>query len=96
MKHVVHDWDDEHAIQILSNCRKAMGPGGKILVVDRVIGSPNRPDQAKLYDLAMLVSAGGRERNESEWRILFAAAELHLERTIAMPTPQSIIEATLA
>src|SRR5579863_3320864 len=37
MKHIIHDWDDEKSIKILSNCRKAIRPGGKLLVVDHVL-----------------------------------------------------------
>lgn len=40
LKHVIHDWDDKHAVQILSNCARAMRLDGKVLVVDRVIGPP--------------------------------------------------------
>jgi SAM-dependent methyltransferase len=96
MKHIIHDWDDERAAQILANCRKAIRPGGKVLVVDRVVGPPNQPDQAKWFDLEMLVNPGGLERSEPEWRSLFAASGFRLERIIPMPAPQSILEATPA
>ena len=43
MKHIIHDWDDERSRQILTNCRRAIKPNGKLLVVDRVIGPPNAP-----------------------------------------------------
>jgi len=38
MKYIIHDWDDTKAAQILTNCRKAIRAGGKLLVVDRVVG----------------------------------------------------------
>jgi SAM-dependent methyltransferase len=96
MKHIIHDWDDEDAARILANCRTAMRPGGKVLVVDRVIGPPNQPDPGKLMDLEMLVNPGGLERSEREWHRLFAASGFRLERIIPMPAPQSILEATVA
>jgi len=96
MKHVIHDWDDERSVRILSNCRQAMCPGAKLLVVDRVLGAPNAPDQGKLMDLEMMVLPGGIERSEPEWRKLFAASGFRLERIISMPAPQSILEATPA
>ena len=37
MKHIVHDWDDERASQLLRNCCRAMRSGAKLLVVDVVI-----------------------------------------------------------
>jgi SAM-dependent methyltransferase len=96
LKHVIHDWDDERAAQILANCRKAIRPGGKLLVVERVVGPPNQPDPAKLMDLEMMVLPGGLERSEPEWRSLLAASGFRLDRIITMPAPQSILEATPA
>jgi SAM-dependent methyltransferase len=96
MKHIIHDWDDEHATKILKNCRRAMRPDSKLLVVDRVVGPPNQPDQAKLFDLEMMVNPGGLERSEPEWRRLFGMSGFRLERTIPTPAPQSILEGTPA
>jgi O-methyltransferase domain/Dimerisation domain len=94
LKHVIHDWDDAHSTKILSNCRAAMRASSTLLVVDRVVGPPNQPDQAKLFDLEMMVNPGGLERSEPEWRSLFGASGFRLERIIPMRTPQSILEAT--
>ena len=37
IKHVLHDWDDEHATQILRNIRKAMRPDSRLLIVEGLI-----------------------------------------------------------
>ena len=37
LKSVIHDWDEEAAIEILRTCRAAMDEHGKLLVVERVI-----------------------------------------------------------
>jgi SAM-dependent methyltransferase len=95
MKHIIHDWDDEHATKILSNCRRAMKPGGKLLVVDRVIGPPNVPDGKKFFDVAMMLMPGGRERSEPEWKALYAAGGFRLTRILPTPAPHSIIEGVL-
>jgi SAM-dependent methyltransferase len=92
MKHIIHDWDDEHAAKILINCRRAMKPGGKLLVVDRVIGPPNAPDPKKFFDVAMMLMPGGRERSEPEWKALYADAGFRITRIIQTPAPHSIIE----
>jgi hypothetical protein len=34
---ILHDWDDERCHSILVNCRQAMRPGGKLLVVEQVL-----------------------------------------------------------
>jgi hypothetical protein len=37
LKSVLHDWDDARSIAILKNCREAMGPDSRLLVVERVV-----------------------------------------------------------
>ena len=39
LKNILHDWDDERAEQILTHCRRAIVPGGRVLVVE--IGIPD-------------------------------------------------------
>ena len=95
MKHIIHDWDDERATKILTNCRRAMKPGGKLLVVDRVIGPPNAPDPQKFFDVAMMLMLGGRERSEPEWKALYAAAGFRVTRILPTPAPHSVIEGVL-
>ena len=93
MKRVIHDWDDEHAIQILLNCRKAMRPGGRVLVVEVVIGSAGESRFAGLLDLEMLViTQRGRERTEEEFRKLYEAAGFKCLRVVATEAPVSIVE----
>jgi SAM-dependent methyltransferase len=92
MKHIIHDWDDERAAKILKNCRRGLKPGGKLLVVDRVIGPPNAPDPKKFFDVAMMLMPGGRERSEPEWHALYASAGFRVARILQTPAPHSIIE----
>jgi len=95
MRHVIHDWDDVAAVAILRNCRKAMGPGGRVLVIENVIPSGNGPGFGKWLDLMMLV-AGGRERTEEQYRQLFAKAELAVHRVIPTTHEVSVIEGVAA
>ncbi|MEZ0335692.1 MAG: methyltransferase, partial [Gemmatimonadales bacterium] len=37
MKKVLHDWSDDDAVRILVNCRRAMAPGGRVLVAETVV-----------------------------------------------------------
>ena len=92
MKYVLHDWADELCVKILSNCRKAIAPGGRLLVVDTVIPPGNAPHWGKLLDINMLVVAGGRERTREELRALFAGAGFKLSRVIPTRCPLSIVE----
>ena len=92
MKYIIHDWDDEHSNKILTHCRKGIREGGKLLVVDRVVGPPNQPDLTKFMDLEMMVLPGGLERDETEWRALFAANGFRLENVIRTHGPMCIME----
>jgi hypothetical protein len=91
MKHILHDWDDEHCLTILKNIRRAITANGKLLVADYVVGSPNAPDTAKLMDLEMLM-IGGKERTEPEWHALFREGGFELQRVVPTPAGLSVIE----
>ncbi|HEY8478563.1 MAG TPA: methyltransferase [Spirillospora sp.] len=76
LKSVIHDWDDEKAAAILRNCRAAMGAGARILLLEQVMPETVTPETAAVVrnDLNMLVSTGGRERTEAEYRNLLEGA----------------------
>jgi ubiquinone/menaquinone biosynthesis C-methylase UbiE len=92
-RHIIHDWDDEKATTILKNCRAALKPGGKILVVESVVPPGNEPYFGKDLDLTMLVMPGGEERTEAEYRTLFGGAGLKLARIVKSPTEMCVLEA---
>ncbi len=91
LRHVVHDWRDEDAATILRNCRNAMKPDGKILVVEIVVPAGNDPSFAKWMDL-MMVTYGGKERSEKQYRQLFAQAGLRLTRLVPTKDVISVVE----
>ena len=90
---IIHDWDDDRAVTILKNCRRAMADGARLLILEQVVPPGNEPSLSKLYDLHMLVLYRGRERREDEYRALLAAANLQLARVIPTRVPRSVIEA---
>jgi hypothetical protein len=92
MKYIIHDWYDPECIKILSNCRKTIRPGGRLLVVDQVVPPRNEPGLVKFMDLEMLVLPGGMERTEQEFRELLAASGFRLERIIPTPGLHCIVE----
>jgi precorrin-6B methylase 2 len=95
MKSVLHNWDDESASRILRRCAAAMHERARLIVVESVIPPGNDASEAKLFDINMMVTAGGQERTEAEYRALLHAAGLRLVRTTATPSPLSLIEAIL-
>jgi hypothetical protein len=97
MKHIIHDWDDERATQILRNCHRAMQPAGKVLIVDAVIPPGNRAHFGKLLDLEMLVlTPRGRERTQAEFRELLKRSGFRLRRVVPTETHLSVIEGVRA
>ncbi len=92
MKHIIHDWPDDVCIKLLAACRKAVNPGGKLLVVDNVIHPGNDFSPGKFLDLQMLIFPGGRERTEKQFRDLFTAAGWELSRIIPTAAADSIVE----
>ncbi|HUE82398.1 MAG TPA: methyltransferase [Pyrinomonadaceae bacterium] len=93
MKFIIHDWDDERAVKILKNINSAAPDEGRLLLVEMVVPEDNGPHFSKIQDLEMLVSPGGVERTETEYRDLLAQAGFELRRIIPTKSPLSIIEA---
>jgi O-methyltransferase/methyltransferase family protein len=92
LKAILHDWEDEEAVSILQTCRRAMGPQGTLLVIERVVGPRNEDAAAKLSDLNMLVMPGGKERTCEEFDELFEKAGFHLADAIRTGAEISVIE----
>lgn len=82
LKSIIHDWDEECAVAILTNCRRAMGQRGTLLLVEEMLSA----------DRDVLVSPGGQERTEAEYRALLAAAGFTLSRVIPTGTRVDIVE----
>ena len=83
---VVHDWDDESCVRILSNVREALPPGGRALVLEQELPTHDGWHLAKALDLEMLVDTGaGRERTRAEFDALFTRAGLRVTRRGALP-----------
>ncbi len=96
LKDIIHDWDDEHAAVILSVCRRATGPRGRIMMIERGLPSQVTDDPAHLNsvmtDLHMMVLLGGRERTLDEFRRLLDGASFKLTRSVP-GTPWQLVEA---
>ena len=96
LKWIVHDWDDDAAISILRNCRTAMTPGGRVLLVEVVVPEGSAGSAATGLDTTMLVFTGGRERTEREYRDLLHRAGMTLIKVTPTGSRFSLLEATTA
>jgi hypothetical protein len=94
LSRILHDWGDAPSRTILRHCRKAMSPGGKLLIVEAIIKPSNVPDFGKLSDLYMLVLMdNGFEREADEFRALLGSAGFSLVKIWPVDGVISVIEA---
>jgi SAM-dependent methyltransferase len=96
LKSIVHDWDDQQSVKILSNCVRALRPNGRIILIEWVVPEHGKPGAAALSDLNMLVLLPGRERTASQFEQLFRASGLRLDRITAVASSMQVIEASPA
>ncbi|KAJ4790466.1 O-methyltransferase [Rhynchospora pubera] len=99
LKFILHDWADEDCIKILQRCKEAIPPrdaGGKVIIVDAVIGSVSSTrcrESQLLFDMMMMtVCPGGKERDEEEWWNMFKEAGFSSYRITANLGIRSLIE----
>jgi precorrin-6B methylase 2 len=96
LKWIIHDWDDEQSIQILTNCARSLRANGRVILVECVLPENMGPSQGWLADINMLVVMEGRERSASQYARLLEAAGLQLVRIIDTNSPMQLIEAVHA
>jgi pimeloyl-ACP methyl ester carboxylesterase len=97
LKFVLHNWDDASAVTILRRCREAMVRGGRIAIIEMIVGELDKPGRhATLMDLNMLAVLSGRERSLPEFDALLEAAGLCRTAVRHTAGPQSVIEAVAA
>jgi hypothetical protein len=96
MSNVLHDWSDEQCRIILANCRRAMKRESRLLIVEMIVPPGSGPSLAKLLDLEMLVTTGGRERTEEEFKTLLESAGFELSRIIPTNGDVDVMEAVTA
>jgi hypothetical protein len=67
LKMILHDWNDEECIEILSNIRKAAARSARVFIVEHIVSQPDVPHFSKLFDIHMMCWGTGRERTETEY-----------------------------
>ncbi|HEX3096596.1 MAG TPA: methyltransferase [Usitatibacter sp.] len=96
LSRVIHDWDDARALAILRNCRHAMAPGARLVLIERVLPDRIEPGpRARLVaasDIQMMVMNGGRERTESEYRALLESGGFRFVRRLETGTLMEVLE----
>jgi ubiquinone/menaquinone biosynthesis C-methylase UbiE len=96
LSRVLHDWDDRDVVRILENCRRASQPGGKLLIVERVLDPVDPSKESILADISMMVINGGRERSLSEFKELLLQSGYEFEGVVPSGALVHIVSATAA
>jgi hypothetical protein len=93
LSHIIHDWNPEQCQTILQNCRRAIAPNGRLLIVEMVLPPGDTPHAGKMLDMMMLVGTGGQERTAEEYRALLKKAGFRLTRVVPTASDVSVVEA---
>lgn len=82
LKAILHDWPDDEATRILSNCVAVMGRS-KLLVFENVASEEAlNSGRLALQDLDMLILSGGRERSHEDFLRLFRDSGLRIVQAV--------------
>lgn len=93
IKGVLHDFDDDQCVTILSNCRKAMNAHGRIVIANRDLPSPDDGPHPNLtMDIQMMALLSGRERSEADWSELFRRSGLQLVGSIQSDVGFTVVD----
>jgi hypothetical protein len=93
MKDIIHDWDDEDAMKILSNCNKSMKSGDTIILLELTIKDVDYNWYRLYLDVLMMTTFGGKERSISQFRRLFNKTGFKMTKALQTRSFVSIIEA---
>jgi SAM-dependent methyltransferase len=99
MAQIMHDWSDESCLEILANCRSAMRPGGRLLVIERVLEGPSGRSEPMnfLADMHMMaLFPGAKERTLEEFSRLFRQIGFREPKLIPTRSVFSIVETSPA
>ena len=96
LKHILHDWNDEQGVCILERCRRAIRPGGRVIVIEALLGEIGEPGFAPFWDLNMMVMLTGRERTLAEYCALLNQAGFRLDKSSPIRPPMAVIQAIAA
>jgi len=85
LRGIMPGFEDDQAVAILTNCRRAMAAGARVLLVERYLATdPHEALPVLISDLEMLVNVGGRERTTDEYATLLARGGFRLVQSISL------------
>lgn len=95
MKMILHDWNDNECIKILSNIHRSASEKSKIFIIEHIVPDPLTPHFSKLFDIHMMCATTGRERTIEEYKsILTRSGWKHINIHYPQSKMIGVIEGT--
>lgn len=70
MKMILHDWNDDECVKILTNVHRASPRHGRLFIAEHLIPGHEMPHFSKLFDIHMMCVSSGKERTADEFSTL--------------------------
>lgn len=94
LSRILQDWDDSACITLLTNVRRAMtSKAARLLIVERMIPEDGSTVLPLMFDLHLLMMAGGRERTLQGYASILDGAGLHVESVHELALETSLLVA---
>jgi O-methyltransferase domain/Dimerisation domain len=93
LKHIVHDWPEAKAVEILKNIRHSISDDGTLFLMEFVLPEGNVKHVGKLVDLWLMLLVNGKERTPAQYAELLSSAGFRLSQVVPTASSVSIIEA---
>lgn len=95
MKMILHDWNDDECVKILSNIHKSASDKSKLFIIEHIVPDPTTPHFSKLFDIHMMCATTGRERTIEEYKsILNQSGWRHIQTHYPKSNMIGVIEGT--
>ncbi|KAI0139059.1 putative O-methyltransferase [Hypoxylon sp. NC0597] len=82
-RHILHDWNDDDAVKILSSLLPALKPGARVLISEGIVPDPPAKrlntlagKMIRIEDMFMLAAHDARERTVADYKTLFQRVSL--------------------
>jgi hypothetical protein len=80
LKMILHDWNDDECVEILSTLRTAAKGHTRVYIAEHIVPGPGEPHFSKLFDIQMMCWGTGQERTEVQYADLLKRAGWALTR----------------
>ncbi len=81
LKMILHDWNDDECVKILTNIRQRVRKNGRVFIAEHIIPGTSQAHFAKVYDIHMMCWGSGCERTEEQYVDLLTRSGWTLDKS---------------